>query len=97
MFPAVIVCGFVFWCPESPRWYMSKGRHQQAYKSMCCLRYNRIQAARDMFYMQTLLEIEGQNMIEGVNKVRELYSVPRNRRAMVASEILMFMQQVPAL
>ena len=25
-FPAFIVCIFVFWCPESPRWYMSKVR-----------------------------------------------------------------------
>ena len=75
---------------------MSNGRHQKAYNSMCRLRNNKIQAARDMFYMQTLLEIEERNMIKGISKVRELYSVPRNRRAMVASEILMFMQQVPA-
>lgn len=27
MLPAVIVLCFVFLCPESPRWYMSKGRY----------------------------------------------------------------------
>ena len=26
--PAIIVVCFVFLCPESPRWYMSNGRHE---------------------------------------------------------------------
>lgn len=61
---------------------------------MCKLRYNKIQAARDIFYMHTLLEAENQSMILGQNKVKEMITVPRNRRAMQASEIVMFMQQV---
>jgi hypothetical protein len=44
--------------------------------------------------MHTLLEAENQAMILGKNKIKELVSVPRNRRAMQASEIVMFMQQV---
>lgn len=92
MFPAVIVCCFVFMCPESPRWYMSKGRHHAAYKSMCRLRYNKIQAARDQFYMSELLKAED-NIQIGHSKVLEIIRVPRNRRAMLASEIVMFMQQ----
>jgi hypothetical protein len=94
MFPAVIVCLFVFMCPESPRWYMSKNRHQKAYQSMCALRYNKIQAARDIFYMHTLLEIEKETMVLKKNPILELIKVPRNRRAFQASEIVMFMQQV---
>ncbi|KAF4625198.1 hypothetical protein G7Y89_g12970 [Cudoniella acicularis] len=93
MLPAVIVCCFVFFCPESPRWYMSKDRHQKAYSSMCTLRYNKVQAARDIFYMNTLLEAERETMILGRNKVMEIFTVPRNRRAFQASEIVMFMQQ----
>ncbi|PQE25593.1 MFS sugar transporter protein [Rutstroemia sp. NJR-2017a BBW] len=93
MFPAVIVCFFVYLCPESPRWYMSKGRHQQAYQSMQKLRYIKVQAARDLFYMHVLLEIEKNTREPGQNKVKEMFTVPRNRRAMVASEITMFMQQ----
>ncbi|GFF51037.1 probable polyol transporter 6 [Aspergillus udagawae] len=27
MFPAIVVCFFVFSCPESPRWYMSQNRY----------------------------------------------------------------------
>ena len=30
---------------------MSKGRHSKAYESMCRLRYAKVQAARDQFYM----------------------------------------------
>ncbi|EKG11024.1 Sugar/inositol transporter [Macrophomina phaseolina MS6] len=92
MLPAVIVCCFVFMCPESPRWYMSKGRHAAAYHAMCQLRYNKIQAARDLFYMAELLKAE-EGMKIGQSKVKELFTVPRNRRAMLASEIVMFMQQ----
>ncbi len=93
MFPAVIVCCFVFACPESPRWYMSQGRHYKAYQAMSKLRYNKLQAARDIFYMHTLLEVESEIKL-GRNKLLELITVPRNRRALVASEIVMFMQQV---
>lgn len=48
MLPAVAVCCFVYMCPESPRWYMSKGRHTEAYKAMTSLRFNKLQAARDL-------------------------------------------------
>ena len=94
MLPAVIVCCFVLLCPESPRWYMSKGRYSNAYESMCRLRSDKIQAARDVFYMYTLLEAEKGSVMLGHSKVKEMITVPRNRRAMQASEIVMFMQQV---
>lgn len=77
--PAVImVFTFVFLCPESPRWYMSKGRHEKVYLSMCKLRYNKLQAARDVFYMHTLLEAENESLVLGQNKVKEMFTVPRN-------------------
>ena len=91
--PAIIVCFFVFKCPESPRWYMSNGRHAAAFHELSRLRYCKIQAARDTFYMATLLEAE-HNIRNERSKVAELIKVPRNRRAMLASEIVMFMQQV---
>lgn len=93
MLPAVVVCLFIFMCPESPRWYMSRGRHAKAYQSAVRTRFAKVQAARDVFYMHTLLEAESQMKL-GRSKLVELVTVPRNRRAMVASEILMFMQQV---
>lgn len=93
MFPALVVCCFVFLCPESPRWYMSKKQYYRAYQSICTLRHHKIQAARDLYYMHTLLEAENAMKL-GQNKVLELITVPRNRRAMIASTIVMFMQQV---
>ena len=77
MIPAVIVCCFVFMCPESPRWYVSKGRHAAAYHVMISLRYNKIQAARDLLYMAELLKAE-ENMKIGQSKVKELWTVPRD-------------------
>jgi hypothetical protein len=44
--------------------------------------------------MHTLLEAENQSMVLGQNKIKEMSTVFRNRRAMQASEIVMFMQQV---
>ena len=97
MLPALVVIAFVFLCPESPRWYMSKDRHYKAYESMSRLRFNKVQAARDIFYMHTLLEAEKELSFKGQNKLKELISIPRNRRALVGSEIVMFMQQVSKL
>jgi MFS family permease len=94
MLPALAVCAFVFVCPESPRWYMARGRHEDAYRAMVRLRYCRVQAARDLFYMHTLLKAEADMARMGRSKLLELVTVPRNRRALVASEIVMFMQQV---
>ena len=58
---------------------------------MTQLRYNKVQAARDVFYMAELLKVEG-TIVIGRNKLMELITVPRNRRAMLGSEIVMFMQ-----
>ena len=59
---------------------------------MCRLRYNKIQAARDLFYMSELLKAK-EDIQMGQSKLFEMIRVPRNRRAMIASEIVMFMQQ----
>lgn len=73
---------------------MMKGRHSRAFNSLARLRWTKVQAARDLFYMHTLLEAE--KALEGVqrNKIVEIFTVGRNRRAMIGSQIVMFMQQV---
>ncbi|KAI0479242.1 hypothetical protein GGR56DRAFT_665064 [Xylariaceae sp. FL0804] len=93
MIPAVIVVIFVFFTPESPRWYLSKNRHQDAFNSIQRLRYEKVQAARDLFYMDTLLQVEKETMQIGRSKIEEILTIRRNRNAAIASEIVMFMQQ----
>ena len=59
---------------------------------MLRLRTTPLQAARDMFYMNALLEAEA-DVQKGRNLILELFRVPRNRRATQASGLVMFMQQ----
>ncbi|KAJ8468921.1 hypothetical protein ONZ45_g17067 [Pleurotus djamor] len=90
--PALAIMAQVFFCPESPRWYISKGRYDKAYESLSRLRHKPIQAARDLYYIHILLEAE-KEISSGKNRFLELFTVPRNRRATLASLIVMFMQQ----
>lgn len=88
----IIVCCQVLFVPESPRWYIKKGRYADAYNSLCRLRAHKIQAARDLYYMSVLIEIN-EKMNEGRNVLADIFVVGRNRRALYASQVVMFMQQ----
>ncbi|KAF3765848.1 hypothetical protein M406DRAFT_339190 [Cryphonectria parasitica EP155] len=95
MIPAVVVCCLIPFYPESPRWYLTKDRHDDAYKAICRLRHHKIQAARDLFYMHVGLEAERAAMSIGKSsRIKEILTVRRNRNAMLASEVVMFMQQL---
>ena len=72
---------------------MLKNRHRDAFESLCRIRWMKVQAARDIFYMHTLLEAEKAIQTSTKNRIWELFTIPRNRRAMIGSEIVMFMQQ----
>ncbi|GLA84379.1 hypothetical protein AtubIFM56815_008592 [Aspergillus tubingensis] len=86
------VCMQVYFCPESPRWYMMKNRYQDAYKALCKLRPSTFQAARDLYYIHTALQVE-EKLREGKHLWREMFTIPRNRRAAQSSFFVMFMQQ----
>ena len=89
---------FFFWTrvSESPRWYMKKDRYLDAYKSFCRLRNSELQAARDMFYVHCQL-VEEFEVLKGSNyfsRFFELFTIPRIRRATLASWVVMIAQQM---
>lgn len=90
--PGLIVCLQVPFAPESPRWLISKGRYEDAFNELCRLRFTRVQAARDLYYIHVLLEAENE-MKKGRNRLMEMFTIPRNRNAALASWIVMFGQQ----
>jgi len=104
---AMIVCCGVWYCPESPRWLMNKSNNarragndeaarkslSKAWQSMKMLRSTELQAARDMYLMVKLQEAEDEAAKKRKGVFTELFCNGRNRRAMIASEICMFMQQ----
>ncbi|KAI7179967.1 MFS transporter [Hortaea werneckii] len=100
--PAVPLVLGIYFCPESPRWYLKKGKVLSAFKSLCRLRNTPLQAARDVYYIQAQLDQE-KSMIEEsglaktdnfVNRCIELFTIPRVRRATQASGIVMIAQQM---
>ncbi|RKK97680.1 hypothetical protein BFJ68_g13924 [Fusarium oxysporum] len=90
--PPLIVMLQVYFCPESPRWYMERGRFDKALRSVKKLRFSPVQATRDMYYAYKLLEIE-RGEREGRNLLKEFFTVRRNRRAAQSAWFCMFMQQ----
>ncbi|KIW63879.1 hypothetical protein PV04_08849 [Phialophora macrospora] len=93
--PAVPLALLVYFCPESPRWLMKKNRYRKAFESLCRLRRHRIQAARDLYYVHAQLVIEYE-MAAGstyATRLRELVTVPRIRRSLVAALVVFMGQQ----
>jgi hypothetical protein len=94
--PAVPLVLGIFLCPESPRWYIKKGRYRDAFESLCKLRNTRLQAARDLYYIHAQLEVEREFATKSnyVMRFVELFTIPRIRRATVASGVVMIAQQM---
>jgi hypothetical protein len=84
------------------RWLMSKGRHADAYKSLCRLRSTNIQAARELYYIHAQMVQEEILVQEAGLPVHanmftrfvEIFTIPRLRRATQASGIVMIAQQM---
>ncbi|KAL2003984.1 hypothetical protein VTN02DRAFT_1280 [Thermoascus thermophilus] len=100
--PAVPLCLGIFFCPESPRWLMTKKNHAKAYRSLLRLRNTPLQAARDLYYIHAQL-VQERILIEeaGISRTdsvivrfSELFTIPRIRRATQASGIVMIAQQM---
>ena len=82
---------------ESPRWYIKKKRYAEAYKSLKRTRNCELQAARDLYYIYAQLRMEESFIVKRSNYVTrftQLFTIPRVRRATVASGIVMLAQQM---
>ncbi|KAF9458096.1 hypothetical protein BDZ94DRAFT_150646 [Collybia nuda] len=94
--PAVPLTIGIYFCPESPRWLMKKGRYHAAYNSFKRLRNSELQAARDLYYVHCQL-VEEFSILKGstfVGRFVELFTIPRVRRATLASFVVMIAQQM---
>ncbi|KAI0131464.1 hypothetical protein F4814DRAFT_437921 [Daldinia grandis] len=94
--PAVPLALLILFCPESPRWYIKKGRIREAIKSLLRLRNNPLQAARDLYTIYFQIEIEAEIITDStyVERVIQLFTIPRIRRATLASFVVMIGQQM---
>jgi hypothetical protein len=100
--PAVPLCLGIAFVPESPRWLMKKRRYAKAYQSFLKLRNTPFQAARDLYYTHALL-IQEEVLIKEAGlsptsnfftRFMELFTIPRVRRATLASFVVMIGQQM---
>ncbi|KAL8651643.1 MAG: hypothetical protein Q9210_003145 [Variospora velana] len=56
--PAVPLIALVYFCPESPRWYIKKHQYSNAFNSLLRLRNTPVQAARDLYYIYAQVRLE---------------------------------------
>lgn len=94
--PSFILGAGIYFCPESPRWLMKKGRLAQGFKSMDALRAHPIIAARDYYYSYVIYQ-EELKVAQGAGYFRRLadcFTVPRIRRANYGASTVMLAQQM---
>ena len=75
---------------------MKKNQYQKAYKSLRALRHTDIQAARDLYYIHCQLMIEASIVGHStyLSRFTQLFTIPRVRRATLASFTVMIAQQM---
>lgn len=94
--PAVPLALGIWFCPESPRWYIKKRRYAKAYGALSVLRSHKILAARDLILIDAQMGIE-QEIIGSTSyatRFVELFTVPRLRRGVIAATVVNLAQQM---
>jgi len=93
LIPAFLALFQIPFIPESPRWLMGKDRFLDAFESLKSIRNNDLCAARDCFYQYVLLQEEADLETPIIIRLKELFTIRRNRNATIAAFIVTFMQQ----
>lgn len=94
--PSFILLIGIYFCPESPRWLMKKGRYAEGFKSMSRIRSHDIIAARDFYYSYILYK-EEVKLAGGLGyfaRLADCFRVPRIRRANYGASTVMLAQQM---
>ncbi|CAF9916300.1 MAG: hypothetical protein HETSPECPRED_002817 [Heterodermia speciosa] len=63
--PAVPLLIGIYFCPESPRWYIKKNRYLDAFTALQRLRNTSLQAARDLYYIHAQVRLEEMMLGDG--------------------------------
>lgn len=109
--PAFILLIITFLCCESPRWLILQGEYIKAFDTLVKLRKERILAAEELCYIHFQIQTErsallGQNepnfnslqpRIPYSDRLTKLFTLARNRRAAIASMIVMLSQQLSGI
>ncbi|OBT78407.1 hypothetical protein VF21_02177 [Pseudogymnoascus sp. 05NY08] len=93
--PAVPIVILIWFCPESPRWLLKKHRYKDSFRSFCRLRNSEVIAARDLYYAYCQF-VEEEEAFKGttlVQRAKEIFTIPRIRRANLGGAIVMVAQQ----
>ncbi|KAJ7836453.1 putative facilitated glucose transporter [Mycena olivaceomarginata] len=85
--PAFLLVIGIWFCPESPRWLMKKGKHDKAFGSFLRLRAHPIIAARDFYYSRRAAA-------NYFSRLKDCFTVPRIRRANYGASTVMLAQQM---
>lgn len=102
LIPAIPLFLLVFRCPESPFWHIKRSRYDRAFNSLCDLRNTELQAAYELFstYLSRRRSAAPSHqtfwssLLSIVKNFMALFSVSRNRHALLASYTVMLSQQL---
>lgn len=94
--PSFFLAAGIYFCPESPRWLMKKGRIADGFASQCKIRAHPIIAARDYYYSWVIYKTE---LAENpgstyFSRMKECFTIPRIRRANYGASTVMLAQQM---
>jgi len=94
--PALVLVVGVYFCPESPRWLMKHGKYDKAFQSFLKIRAHPIIAARDYYYSYVIYQQEKEVAGGGnyFSRMRDIFTIPRIRRANYGASTVMIAQQM---